>query len=327
MPGKGSCVGLQQVKDIQFMEYKQLFQLNISANAQTIADVQSVTSDLEARIVFKLNAGNAEELQNVLRLVFLSGNSFQFWTELDLTLFEEKISESWLNDFAGLLCDMNYTKLGNKKLVGYNASHPHATKIISQIQAFLETQGFANILYIPIQEEIIIDDIYIQKAPAHIDDSSYQRMLHAIKNASYPLQLYFDISDLKNGRQNIHHFTENLSSRLSQEVIDKDMLSRVYMLKKTLDEQNDKNKTLHSTLITNNTYIDFLKSIIYGGEEEMDGAAGSYKYSEMIKIKRFYHYEYEILPLWYKRFGHILKVLTGKRTFRSLFNDNVQKYK
>jgi regulator of replication initiation timing len=42
---------------------------------------------------------------------------------------------------------------------------------------------------------------------------------------------------------------------------------------------------------------------------------------------KWYHNEYEILPLWYKRFGHILKVLMGKRTFRSLFNDDVKKYK
>src|SRR5258708_8290749 len=45
------------------------------------------------------------------------------------------------------------------------------------------------------------------------------------------------------------------------------------------------------------------------------------------EIAEFYNNEYEILPLWYKRFGHILKVLSGKRSFRSLFNDNVKKYK
>jgi len=33
----------------------------------------------------------------------------------------------------------------------------------------------------------------------------------------------------------------------------------------------------------------------------------------------WYHKEYEALPLWYKRFGHIVKVFTGKRTFKSLF--------
>ena len=41
----------------------------------------------------------------------------------------------------------------------------------------------------------------------------------------------------------------------------------------------------------------------------------------------WYHHEYEILPGWYKRLGHIIKVLMGKRTFRSLFNDEVKKYK
>lgn len=42
---------------------------------------------------------------------------------------------------------------------------------------------------------------------------------------------------------------------------------------------------------------------------------------------RWYYYEYEILPLWYKRVGHMIKVLQGKRSFRSLFNDDVKKYK
>jgi hypothetical protein len=42
---------------------------------------------------------------------------------------------------------------------------------------------------------------------------------------------------------------------------------------------------------------------------------------------KWYYYEYEILPTWYKQFGHIIKVIMGKRSFRSLFNDNVKKYK
>jgi hypothetical protein len=45
------------------------------------------------------------------------------------------------------------------------------------------------------------------------------------------------------------------------------------------------------------------------------------------ELQDYYTHEYEILPLWYKRFGHILKVLTGKRTFQSLFRDDVKKYK
>lgn len=48
---------------------------------------------------------------------------------------------------------------------------------------------------------------------------------------------------------------------------------------------------------------------------------------EALKINEFYHNEYEILPLWYKKMGHIIKVLMGKRTFNSLFDNNVNKYK
>jgi hypothetical protein len=48
---------------------------------------------------------------------------------------------------------------------------------------------------------------------------------------------------------------------------------------------------------------------------------------QIAELLNFYKNEYEILPVWYKRFGHILKVIMGKRTFRSLFNDNVKKYK
>jgi len=48
---------------------------------------------------------------------------------------------------------------------------------------------------------------------------------------------------------------------------------------------------------------------------------------EYYEVLDWYRSEYEVLPLWYKRFGHIIKVLMGKRSFRSLFSDNVKKYK
>ena len=37
------------------------------------------------------------------------------------------------------------------------------------------------------------------------------------------------------------------------------------------------------------------------------------------ELLAWYHKEYEALPLWYKRLGHVIKVFTGKRTFKSLF--------
>ena len=45
----------------------------------------------------------------------------------------------------------------------------------------------------------------------------------------------------------------------------------------------------------------------------------NYLESNRQNIIDWYNKEYEALPLWYKRFGHIIKVLMGKRTFKSLF--------
>ena len=49
--------------------------------------------------------------------------------------------------------------------------------------------------------------------------------------------------------------------------------------------------------------------------------------SQYYELQAYYDKEYEVLPVWYKRFGHILKVISGKRTFKSLFRDDVKKYK
>lgn len=51
------------------------------------------------------------------------------------------------------------------------------------------------------------------------------------------------------------------------------------------------------------------------------------RHNEVDYILRFYKNEYEILPLWYKRFGHIIKVIQGRRSFRSLYDKKVKKYK
>lgn len=66
----------------------------------------------------------------------------------------------------------------------------------------------------------------------------------------------------------------------------------------------------------------YLKSI----NEQNNLTFLEFQKQDLAKILDFYKYEYEILPLWYKRFGHVIKVLIGKRTFKSLFSDNVKKY-
>lgn len=74
----------------------------------------------------------------------------------------------------------------------------------------------------------------------------------------------------------------------------------------------DKNILLSSNQILKKRallYYDFL------------GLSKKVQEKEYHDLYNWYHKEYEVLPLWYKRLGHIIKVLSGKRTFKSLFND------
>ncbi|AEW01798.1 hypothetical protein A4D02_07285 [Niastella koreensis] len=49
--------------------------------------------------------------------------------------------------------------------------------------------------------------------------------------------------------------------------------------------------------------------------------------SQATALQNYYNNEYEVLPLWYKRMGHIIKVLMGKRSFKSLYSDSSKKYR
>ena len=46
----------------------------------------------------------------------------------------------------------------------------------------------------------------------------------------------------------------------------------------------------------------------------------SVQQKEYYDVIDWYHKEYEALPVWYKRLGHVIKVLMGKRKLKSLFN-------
>lgn len=49
--------------------------------------------------------------------------------------------------------------------------------------------------------------------------------------------------------------------------------------------------------------------------------------SQATALQNYYNNEYEVLPLWFKRLGHVLKALMGKRSFKSLYSNKVKKYK
>jgi hypothetical protein len=49
--------------------------------------------------------------------------------------------------------------------------------------------------------------------------------------------------------------------------------------------------------------------------------------SQATALQNYYNNEYEVLPLWFKRLGHVIKALMGKRSLKSLYSNKVKKYK
>lgn len=313
------------------MVYKQLFQLHLSATVDNISDISSLIGEFSARVVFQLQAGNKKELEEITRFVFLSKPPFEFWIQLNFDSFEKSTDlDAWLNNFTNLLCHLNYVQLANKKLIGYQFGNREGNKIITIIKSYLESQGFENTFFVP-AENVIIDEIGFVKLKSENfspERPYFDSIVESIRNTSYPLQIIYSISDINEATKNLHFFNETLITVLTKTGVNLDLILKVYSQRQEIDDLINRNNDLYSNLITKNTYVDFLKSIIYNApSNEGGGASDNFNFSETVKIKRFYHYEYEILPLWYKRLGHVIKVLMGKRTLRSLFDDNVTKYR
>lgn len=107
--------------------------------------------------------------------------------------------------------------------------------------------------------------------------------------------------------------------------------SALQTLEKKFETNNPKLFLLASDNITLRSQTSFLQKKYQVTENEMNNQK---EYADILRsthstwqLQDFYNKEYEILPGWYKRLGHLLKVIMGKRTFKSLFNDKVKKYK
>lgn len=153
----------------------------------------------------------------------------------------------------------------------------------------------------------------------------------------------FLLSDL-----NDHSGNENLASNFAEAV-----LKTGYMFTNTTDEKlleklKKIQEIIYSKPVLSNEIMSFLlrKNALLGDRlkelqfenyfqkmkiDQLEQASTNIRPESAAyyikSVTNFYKNEYEILPLWYKRLGHIIKVIMGKRTFGSLFNDKVKKYR
>jgi len=215
----------------------------------------------------------------------------------------------------------NYFKIGiETPFFIFNVMHEEKEKIISFFIEKCKAQGYNNIHYVHIP---LIND-----SNANYSKTSYAYFKGSIDNdfPFYYLERLITRSE----------YTQPLIISVNSDIDISTILSKIEETENKLQMQdphlyNSLKKIMELQFINNNLADQI--SIMQTRIESIENYASSANPPESVyrtKIKdilKFYETEYETLPLWYKRFGHILKVIMGKRTLKSLFKDNVKKYK
>ncbi len=205
----------------------------------------------------------------------------------------------------------NYLLIENKPALSLNnADRNNATlnKLLSGLEIYLVKQGYMGIERIYFEELLtaVKDANYCLKGERSEDEISVS-YLELMREKFYTAKYIGIHSD------NIGSFLEALKNAENQ-LMESDP-QQFLLLKKTSDSVRENINLKKELLIAqqdlanHKTYLKFY--------QDKD---------ETVKIQEFYLYEYEILPTWYKKVGHLLKVAMGKRSFLSLFRNDVKKY-
>jgi hypothetical protein len=207
-----------------------------------------------------------------------------------------------------------FEKSSNKPVLFFNQISKNNALIdlfIKTLNPYYISQGFDGIetIYLNEKHESLqaTSILYNFKSEDDFQDIYYQLLVKELYVARYlgiinlPKKMFLEIINLQ---------LETENKLMKNFPVQFHFLKQYFLFFKQTSLLEAELKYLRSDLINQKIYLQFFKD-----------------QDEAVKINQFYHNEYEILPLWYKKLGHIIKVLMGKRTFHSLFDNNVKKYK
>lgn len=302
-----------------------------------ISTICVISGDDPGKRAMALPAGNVlfhaltptdtSQLVSLLRYIFMRETESDFGIAIDFSKGSPLVSDEWTELFCSVLLHPSCYKVNAEVVIGFlRGQHKDAEDLFLQLlKSTLHRQGFRDILIADIYDTW--DNFnpatglsYLESSILDKKDEFYNMYVSRLVDSDIRPSLFIEqdqqlIARLvwckQNAERKLFDSEIHLASMIRSKQAKSDRISKMSHEKRQLEE----------TLKTKNDYLDFL--LEPGKEENVNGV----RYSEAFKIKQFYHYEYEILPLWYKRFGHIIKVFTGKRNLGSLFNKNVKKYK
>jgi len=234
--------------------------------------------------------------------ILLSGNDFDL----------QNASDSYLEKIIGFFFQPSYYLDNYQPLLFLNNRTSACTEFLNKLVEKSINQGFQNIL------------ILETKIPDYTDNTTNQFAYRVINSdISYTvLMKNWIIEFLHDKNPTEIHLLVSAKENEATEIFNR-MLENEKALQKTEDYEIANEFYQKQKLIEEYKHELSLKMI----NEKNTQLYLNIQKGQTANNLKWYYNEYEILPRWYKQFGHILKVIMGKRSFRSLFNDDVKKYK
>ena len=277
----------------------------------TVLPDESLTVPVEYIPGIRLSSGTADSFRKEFTNVSTLAENFLIC--LEETCLDDVTSELLVHS----LFSTNYLFISQKPvlLLRKELSVSSAEMLFQQLNVLLASQGFPGF--------VLWRNDMIEQRSAESDQPVFVSPDTRLNNDWMQAHLFRDLSSLTG------HFIFDFDQK--QEALGKQQF---------LDDACKSFLAKHQVLANSlNDYLSLKKNVARFSSEHKEMSerfAGAEKTIAVIRTKykddyenlfKWYHNEYEILPLWYKRFGHVLKVLMGKRSFRSLFSDDVKKYK
>lgn len=242
----------------------------------------------------------------------LSSKEIYFSIYIDFGLIENESTKS-LIDYRYILTQYffhpNYKILNQKPVICFNGDLTENLKyseFINDLEILLIDQGYKG-----------LQPIYFGNKSDHFNLEFSENM-----SAKQISTKYFDL--LKN-----QYYVSSYIGIYSEAIHE-----MLFFLTETENKLLIENPNLHDLLNkyfrienTNNSILNELEFTKFELENQKIYLEFFKNKDEAVKINQFYYNEYEILPLWYKKLGHIIKVLLGKRSLLSLFDNSLKKYK
>ena len=264
-----------------------------------------------AVMAYRLTAGNMHHLPAFYKNLYASDRNTSFTLLIDKSVTVAVIEKN-IEYLVSASFHHTYKKInGDNPLFLFETNQEEAGKYISTVKKACVEQGYNAI------ETILIDNnpANIKITPGNAGEA-LQTYATAIQKITSSDNIFFFYPDTPSSIADIFNAIEQAEDQLQQQApqiwhLLKEnralaVKEKAWQVKTTLLEE--KLESLTNYQLSNN-------------------APESVYKKQVTELLDFYNTEYEVLPMWFKRLGQIVKVLTGKRTFKSLYNDNVKKYK